>query len=245
MKTTALVIACFAPVLTASGAELRFSGTAAPLKGDRAIYEEHHLVEGECSDGLFRPNAQTVTYVRGDGDDQFAQKKLSYGDSLLRPNVNFRQPDFNEVMEITNRDGKELRIQWQTPGDDTETYTVEVTDSLVADAGFDHLVRQHWSAVTTGESVEFEFLAPTRGKAYEFELEPARDDRINAAFTFRIKPSGTILGFLVDPILLGYNADGMLTDYLGLTNIRKDRDANYTAHIRYTLETAPDCELTR
>lgn len=228
----------------AAASELRFSGEATAIDSDRVIYEERYLVEGECSDGVFRPQAQTVTYVR-DEDNQFAEKTLRYDESLLRPTVDFRQPDFNEVMQITNQDDDELEIEWQTPEGGMESFSVDVTDSLVADAGFDHLVRQNWSAVTSGERVEFDFLAPTRGKAYGFVLEPADDDRIDAAYTVRIKPSGTILGFLVDPILLGYNEDGFLTDYLGLSNIRKNKDSNYTAHIRYTMESRPDCELTR
>lgn len=244
MKRAALFITCYLPVIAANAAEVRFTAEAADLENDRVIYKERHVVEGECSDGLFRPDTQTVTYVRDD-DTEFAEKTLSYDESPLRPTVDFRQPDFNEVMNISNRGDSELKIEWQTPKGDTETFTVEVEDTLVADAGFDHLVRQNWSAVTSGERVEFEFLAPTRGKAYGFVLEPAEDDRIDAAYTVRIKPSGTILGFLVDPILLGYNEQGLLTDYVGLTNVRKDKDSNYTAHIRYTVETTPDCELTR
>lgn len=244
MKPAALLIACYLPVFTVSAAEVRFTGEAADLDNDKVIYKEHHVVDGECSEGLFRPDSQTVTYVH-DEDTEFAEKKLSYDASPLRPTVDFRQPDFNEVMDINNRGDSELKIEWQTPNGETETSTVKVEDTLVADAGFDHLVRQNWSAVTSGERVKFEFLAPTRGKAYGFVLEPAEDERIDAAYTVRIKPSGTILGFLVDPILLGYNEQGLLTDYLGLTNIRKDKDSNYTAHIRYTVETTPDCELTR
>ena len=159
--------------------------------------------------------------------------------------MTFRQPGFNEVMEIRNRDDATLEIEWQTPEGDTENSTVEVTRKLVADAGFDNLVRNHWPEVTSGDRIEFNFLAPTRGKAYGFVLEPAKDDRINATHTVLIEPSSTILSFLVDPILLGYNDNGALTDYLGLTNIRKDKDSNYTAHIRYAVDTAPDCELTR
>ncbi|MCL7944584.1 hypothetical protein [Marinobacter sp. ATCH36] len=244
MKRTFVFIACSLPLLTTMAAEVRFTGEAAEVGGESTIYEERHIVEGECTDGLFRPDAQTVTYVRN-GGNEFATKELSYEGSVLRPTVEFRQPDFNETMAITNRDDNELRIEWQTPEGDTERFSVNVTDSLVADAGFDHLVRQNWSAVTSGESVEFDFLAPTRGKAYGFVLEPANDNRINAAHTVRIKPSGIVLGFLVDPILLGYNDDGLLTDYVGLTNIRKDKDSNYTAHIRYTVESTPECELTR
>ncbi|MEP1215994.1 MAG: hypothetical protein ABJM11_20735 [Marinobacter sp.] len=244
MRRTAVVIACSVVALSTTAAEVRFTGEATAPDDDRVIYAEHHLVEGECAAGLFRPGTQTVSYVRN-GNSEFAEKKLTYDDSVLRPTVEFRQPDFNEAMNITNLDDSKLRIEWQTPSGDTENYTVEVTEALVADAGFDHLVREHWPAVTSGERVKFDFLAPTRGKAYGFVLEPAQDDRIKAAYTIRIKPSGTILSFLVDPILLGYNEQGLLTDYVGLTNIRKDRDTNYTAHIRYSVETVPDCELTR
>ncbi|MCR8915947.1 hypothetical protein FDP08_02760 [Marinobacter panjinensis] len=244
MKRMVVFFAFSLPVLTTMAAEVRFTGEATAKSDDKVIYEERHLVEGECSDGLFYPATQTVTYVRA-GGNEFASKTLSYDESQLRPTVDFRQPEFNEAMDITNPNDDELTIEWRTPDGNTESFSVEVTDTLVADAGFDHLVRQNWAAVTSGDSVEFDFLAPTRGKAYGFVLEPAGDNRIDAAYTVRIKPSGVILGFLVDPILLGYNEEGMLTDYIGLTNIRKDRDTNYTAHIRYTVETTPDCELTR
>lgn len=244
MKRMVVFFACSLPVFATMAAEVRFTGETTAINNDKVIYEERHLVEGECSGGLFYPATQTVTYVRA-GGNEFASKTLSYDESLLRPTVDFRQPEFNEVMDITNLNDDELKIEWRTPDGDTESFSVEVTNTLVADAGFDHLVRQNWAAVTSGDSVEFDFLAPTRGKAYGFVLEPADDNRIDAAHTVRIKPSGVILGFLVDPILLGYNEVGMLTDYIGLTNIRKDRDTNYTAHIRYTVETTPDCELTR
>jgi len=243
MRSSALLLACALP-LSAAAAEMRFTGQAMPLNGDNLLYEEQHVVTGKCTDGLFRPASHNVTYVRSNGEP-FAEKTLSYEQSTLRPAMTFRQPGFNEVMEIRNRDDATLEIEWQTPEGDTENSTVEVTRKLVADAGFDNLVRNHWPEVTSGDRIEFNFLAPTRGKAYGFVLEPAKDDRINATHTVLIEPSSTILSFLVDPILLGYNDNGALTDYLGLTNIRKDQDSNYTAHIRYAVDTAPDCELTR
>jgi len=88
-------------------------------------------------------------------------------------------------------------------------------------------------------------VAPTRGDYYGFVLEPTGDSRIDAEHLVRIRPSSTLMRFLVDPILLGYNDAGLLTDYLGLTNIRKNEDNNYTAHIRYTIQAMPECELTR
>ncbi|MFN2361314.1 MAG: hypothetical protein ABR522_09615 [Marinobacter sp.] len=245
MKRSAFFLfTCLLPLQVFSANEVRFTGQATTENDGKIVYQERHVVEGECSEGLFRPSGQTVTYV-DEEDKEFAKKELSYSESLLRPTVDFRQPGFDEAMAITNEGDEKLKIEWQTPKGDSKNFSVNVSDALVADAGFDHLVRKHWSAVKAGETVEFDFLAPTRGKAYGFVLEPAEDDRIDAPYTVRIKPSGTILGFLVDPILLGYNDKGLLTDYVGLTNIRKDKDSNYTAHIRYTVETTPECELTR
>jgi hypothetical protein len=122
---------------------------------------------------------------------------------------------------------------------------LEITPSLVADAGFDNLVRQNWvRVIQNGQSVGFDMVAPTRGESYGFTLEPTSDDRIDARHLVRIRPSSTLMRFVVDPILLGYNADGLLTHYLGLTNIRKNEDTNHTAHIRYALEATPDCAMT-
>lgn len=243
MRITSLLVVCALPLSTGAS-EMRFTGQAKPLNGGNVLYEERHVVKGNCTDGLFQPTSHNVSYVRRNSQ-AFADKTLSYDQSPLRPTMTFRQPGFNEIMDIRNRDDAVLDIRWKTPEGGTEISTVEVTQSLVADAGFDNLVRKYWPEVTSGERIFFEFLAPTRGKAYGFVLKPANDKRIRAAHTVLIEPSGIILSFLVNPILLGYNEDGALTDYLGLTNIRKNEDSNYTAHIRYAVDTTPDCELTR
>jgi len=226
-------------------AESRFTGTAKPVDGGETIYQEAHTVTGVCEEGMFTPQQHSVDY-RSAASEPFATKSLSYGESALRPTVDFRQPDFSETMNITNQDDELIRIEWQTPSGSKKSFTVDVYDGLVADAGFDNFVRQNWSEVIqNGNSVDFGILAPTRGDYYNFTLEPVEDSRIDADHKVKIRPTGTILGFLVDPILLGYNSEGMLTDYLGLTNIRKNDDSNYIAHIRYDIQAMPECDLTR
>lgn len=232
------------PVL-ALAADIRFVGTAKPVDGGATLYQESHEITGICKDGQFVPKNHSVGYSRA-GGDRFASKALTYDQSVLRPSVEFTQPEFAEVLKITNQQDQTLEVVWQAPSGDTEKATLEVDADLVADAGFDNFVRQNWTRVVmNGESVEFDMVAPTRGDYYGFTLEAANDSRIDAEHQVKIRPSSTLMRFLVDPILLGYNADGLLTDYLGLTNIRKDNDSNHTAHIRYTIETAPECELTR
>jgi hypothetical protein len=209
------------------------------------LYQEHHKVTGSCEGDRFRPQKHSVRYTRGD-NNTFATKDLSYEHSALRPTVDFRQPDFSETINLNNRNDETLEIIWQAPSGSTEETELDISGSLVADAGFDNFVRENWTnVIENGEEVEFEMVAPTRGDYYGFTLEASDDDRIDADHQVRIRTTSRLLGFLVDPILLGYNSEGLLTDYLGLTNIRQDEDSNYTAHIRYEILTTPDCELTR
>lgn len=246
MKRQTIFAALILPYSFAAFAnDLSFTGTAKPVDGGETLYQESHVIAGSCEQGIFTPQEHTVKYSRS-GSESFATKTLSYRQSVLRPSVEFNQPDFSELIEITNQDDQTLDILWQPPSGSTDKSSLDVEASLVADAGFDNFVRQNWKQlIENGESIKFNMVAPTRGDYYGFILEPASDSRIDADHLVRIRPSSTLMRFLVDPILLGYNDDGLLTDYLGLTNIRKNEDTNHTAHIRYSIQTTPDCELTR
>lgn len=241
----ALGLTGMAVSLPSQAVEMRFTGTAKADDG-AVIYTERHRVTGRCEGGQFRPLDHDVAYLRSDSDHPFATKDLSYDSSVIRPTVDFAQPNFNERLEIRYPQPQQLTIRWNTPGpgDDTENFSVPFTDRTVVDAGFDNFVRQNWEAVLSGQSIEFRFLGPTRGEHYAFVLEPVENREIEAEHVLQIRPTGMVLRFLVDPIVLGYNENGALTDYLGLTNIRKNPDENYSAHIRYSVETYPDCELT-
>lgn len=239
--TTTLLLAA-GPALAAA-AEMRFTGSARTDAGD-LIYLEQHQVNGSCQEGVFRPQSHRIGYVKPESEAEFATKDLTYQDSVIRPAVDFRQPDFGETLRITYPSASNLTIDWRTPEGRERSFDVTFGQDLVVDAGFDTFVRRHWDSVLAGEAVPFRFLGPTRGEHYGFVLEPADSSRITAEQVLQIRPTGMVLRFLVDPIVLGYDGNGALTDYYGLTNIRKDEDTNHTAHIRYSVETWPDCELT-
>lgn len=232
--------------LPVAATEFRFTGIAESEAG-QVLYREHHNVKGQCDNGLFQPQQHSVAYRKDSNETPFATKDLAYTSSEIRPKVDFFQPGFDESMKIRYPRPQELVVTWNTPGtgSDIKTFEVPFTDSTVVDAGFDNFVRRHWQSVLSGKSVEFRFLGPTRGEHYGFVLEPVSSDKVNAEHEVQIRPTGMVLRFLVDPIVLGYNKSGALTDYYGLTNIRKNQDENYTAHIRYSVDSYPECELTR
>lgn len=236
----AAVLVLQAPALATE--TFRFEGKAYDT-ADNLIYREFHEVTGECRDGAWRPQEQTVAYKDAGNNETFATKTLRYSGSLLRPGVDFRQPQHQETLSITPAGEDTVDIEWQQGENSPSTWTVDTEDSLVADTGFDHFVRQNWSALTAGDSVSFRFLAPTRGEHYGFVAEPATNREIRADHVFRIRPSGLMLRLLVDPIYLGYNDSGFLSHYSGLGNIRENADQNYTVTILYQGDNNPGCPL--
>lgn len=234
--------------LASQAATYRFSGTAEDMDGNR-LYEEKHTVEGECRDGVFRPMQHQVDYVSlnrrlGAPEQTFASKTLDYGTSAIRPSVDFRQPAFDERMRIANQEDSEAAVTWQPPGNDTRTFEVSLSQQSVIDGGFVHFIQANWSALTKGQSVDFNFLAPTRGETYQFMAEPTDDASVSAALTLSMRPSTMLLRWLVDPIVLGFDEQGRLTDYVGLGNIRKNKEENYTVRLRYSPGETP-CSLIR
>ncbi|BES71262.1 hypothetical protein RE428_22800 [Marinobacter nanhaiticus D15-8W] len=224
----------------------RFSATAETFEG-KPLYQEQHSIGGECVDGRFRARSHAVDYVALDSElgtegEAFASKSLDYEYGRQRPSVDFRQPLFDERMQITNVDDTEARIVWNTPGGDTQNDTVPLSPDVVIDSGFVHFIRDHWSTLTDGRQVDFRFLAPTRGEAYRFVAEPTDNQEIDAYLVVSMLPSQMFLRWVVDPILVGFDERGRITDYRGLGNIRKDEDRNYTVHLRYDTS-EPPCPL--
>lgn len=219
-----------------------FQGSATGDNG-QVLYTEHHQVAGVCTDGHFRPADHQVDYRHPDGGTGFAQKHLIFKASPLRPAVTFSQPEFDEKMTIRYPDPDRAAIEWLMPSGDQKSFSVTFDQKLVVDSGFDHLIRAEWRRLKAGEPVDFRFLGPTRGEHYGFVAEPVSNSDINADLVVRLRPTSMLLRLLVEPIVLGYNNRGALTDYVGLTNIRQNADNNYTAHIRYQVTGYPDCPL--
>lgn len=227
--------------LAAAAETLVFEGTATRFGGEEVLYQERHQVTGSCQGGRWQPDEQQVEYRR-EGRPPFATKILSYQGSLLRPEVDFRQPGFDEELVI-QADDSELSVEWGMGNGEAERWRIPVTGNLVVDAGFDHFVRANWDALTDGDSVGFSILAPTRGETYDFVAEPAPESLEGADHSFQIRPEGLVMRMLVDPIRLGYNNAGFLTHYAGLGNIRRNSDENHVVAIRYQVIDAPDCPL--
>lgn len=227
----------------ATTANYEFTGTATDMDKQSVIYTENHRVTGSCAKNVFQPLNREVIYRRADkAETGLATKTLRYDQSPQRPSYTFDQPDVGEKISVQNQQDIQLLIKADMGENDKKTFELALNDQVVVDAGFLSLIRQNWQTLQAGNEVPFEFLSPTRGTTYDFVGEPVKDDRIEAALTIKIRPAGMFLNWIVDPVLLGFDAEGQLTDYIGLSNIRKNSESNYVVHLKYQSAALP-CEL--
>ncbi|MDX1755011.1 MAG: hypothetical protein R3175_03025 [Marinobacter sp.] len=246
MQTAIALVVAWAvcPGLQAMTANQQFVGRAYGETGE-LLYEEHHLLEGRCESGQWTPDRHTVRYLAPDGQAPFATKTLHYSRSLLRPEVDFHQPRWNERLLIGYDSDDNATITWRKGDHQKEQANFPPTADLVFDAGFDHLVRQSWDRLRRGQPVMFRFLAPTRGRSYDFLLEADQPTTDDGGMEVVIRPEGWVTRLLVAPIELRYDQRGFLVRFDGLTNIRQTAEANFNASIRYQLQQIPNCPLLR
>lgn len=238
----ALILPAGSALAMAPASTEQFVGTAHALNTDKVLYTEHHKATGHCQSGNWTPLEDQVIY-RSPKGDEIARKTVNYRPSPYRPSFHMIDRQFGEDIRVTNHDDRQLTETLHDRSGQTQQFRQKVTSDLVVDAGFDEFIRAHWQALTQGQTVRFSFFAPTRGKTYDFRVHQADAEQrkmINAPHVFVMEPDSMIVRWLTDPVLLGYNQAHRITDYLGLTNIAKDKNDNYRAHIRYRY-TSPPC----
>lgn len=245
LAAAAILLGMSSPLLADSDSETAiFKGEVTDRSSGDLLYTEHHEQTGACVKGGWQISDHQVRYKDPEGK-LFARKELSYQHAQQRPSYTIEDLRFDEKMQVTNQDDRRLEIRWETMDGKVETFSPKVPSSGVIDAGFTALAGENWETLVEKEkSLSIEFLASTRGKFYDFEVEKTRKpSAMTGDYAFRIHSTGWVTRWFVDEIIVGYNEERQLTDYIGQTNIRRhdNPDEQYNGHIRYTYQQWPDC----
>ncbi len=234
---------CVAALLVVSSSswagDVLFTGIASALDSGEVLYTEHHHIQ-KSPRGLYQ--SSQVRYVDPDGNDM-AKKKLDFSSNALMPALTFEDQRTGDVTQVEWRD-QSIRLRVRDDDDALEEeLSINPEAPQVIDAGFDRLVQQYWQSLLSGESLEFEFLALTRGQFVNLRIEMIDADADEVSFV--IRPSNWFVRMLVDPIELAYDRKSRrLVEFVGLTNIEKVQNSrglgeNYRARIRYEYLEAP------
>lgn len=206
----------------------QFVGNAFDPNTGELIYKEHHKVSLNQNQEYLKAQ---VIYKDKQGE-VFAQKQLDFSDALLVPKVSFTDTRSQVTLNI-QRQQDVVMIQYQDQRDSLKA-DVRYQQKMVVDAGFDQLLLENWDKVLSGETLKFDFLAPTRGQLIGFSLIPTI--QTDSIIQFDLEPSNFLISLLVDPIKLTYDKrNRRILRYEGLTNIEDiSQDGEYfVAKIEY------------
>ncbi|MCG6116866.1 MAG: hypothetical protein MEQ07_01555 [Aquimonas sp.] len=221
---------------SASGLQ-SYSGQAVDLRRAQPLYDEQHFVR--TLDG--QPTERMVVYRCNDGS-AFARKQVDYGSDPFAPSFELvdARLDYREGLR---RSGTGL-VTFAGSGAGAREAAIEGASSLVADSGFDRFVQAHWQRLQAGDTVEIDFLVPSRGEALSFRLRKQESLQLEgvAASRIRLSLSGFLSLFAPNIDVIYRDSDQWLLRFEGLTNIRESVGRNLVARIDFprTPETAPE-----
>ncbi|ALO45052.1 hypothetical protein [Pseudohongiella spirulinae] len=213
-------------------------GTAWTQDQQRVQYYEYHYADNPELD------LPTRVEYRDPGGRIFASKKIDYSDSLIAPSVS--QQDYRNQAQLQTEHSAEpaaqvIRVNFR-PHDSDQLQQTEIAtrDTLIVDAGFDPFVRKHWDNLVGGRRVTADFLVPARMDSVRISV--SRTDTANCPadsqplHCFVIRPAGLlrVVGWLVDPIYIGYHQETRrLLVFNGLSNLRDDAGEPRNALIKF------------
>ncbi|WP_028669896.1 hypothetical protein [Saccharospirillum impatiens] len=217
-----LVLSGLATVVVAEETRLsEFVGKAYDADSGTLLYTEQHSLE--LVDGV--PQQETVRYLTPDGD-ALAQKDMTYWQPA-RPayRLTVVDPQRTETVEpedsgVTIESVESGFLDWSDAG------------NYVIDGGFHYFILDHFDTLLAGESVELQFLAPTRTRWLGLRLRPV--EQADGRLLLELNVRNRLLSLVISDIELTYDIQSQrLLRYAGLTNLPKPGGGNYIANIDY------------
>ena len=215
----ACAVLLLAPALAAAKAEVRFEqGKAWDPGRTRLMYTESHWTTSENNVLKNR----TVVYRCADGTP-FARKEINYTRSALAPEFSFNDVRFNYQEGLRwQKDRPEL---WFVSNAQRQQKLLGNSGTLVADAGFDVFVKNHWPALSAARRQSLQFAVPSRLTSYGFNLQRINSLPFNKepAQSFKLSIDGW-LGFIAPNLEITYSRNTKrLLRFKGMSNILNDQ----------------------
>jgi hypothetical protein len=198
-----------------------FIGEAYDLDTGDLLYTEQHSLE--LANGV--PARETVVYVTPDGNE-LARKEMTY----WKPERPGYRLSVSEPQRIETVEPGESGVTVES----VESGTLDWTDesASVIDGGFHYFILENFDALLAGQTVDFDFLAPTRVRWTPLRITPVGQEQ--GQLKLELNLQSRLLSWAVSDIELTYDIDGQqLLRYSGLTNLPKPGGGNYTARIDY------------
>lgn len=183
---------------------------------------------------------------RRNGIDHVVNYFLPDGKLIVTNKQNFQYSPYVPTIEQTDlRDNERSGLLREDDGwvlyNNDQRETVKNDDPLVASAGFDTFIRQHWDYLSKGQAIDFDFVVPQSMmlaplRMVKIDCKKADISRVTENYLcLEVTPSSLFFSFFFDPIEVAYDKDSrLLMAYRGLTNLNNSRGDAYEAEIFYS-----------
>ncbi|MDO6745864.1 hypothetical protein [Gilvimarinus sp. 1_MG-2023] len=183
-------------------------------------------------DYYFLTDNQVQVFYTNHSEQLIAEKVLDYATGRLTPSFIFedQRHQISKRVEV-NASNVELYLK---SGPQSERATLERKKNQVVDAGFTAVVRNNWSALQAGQSIDFFFALPNRATNARLAARQIKcPARMQANHCFEMALSNRFLAMFVDSITLGFDQQQRLTEYRGRSNLSDSAGGDQDVIIRY------------
>ena len=220
------VISC-ASISYAENTLLKVVGKAYDPESKALLYTETHT---KISDVI-----HTVEYNEPDGT-LFGTKTLDSSQSSIAPSFTQLNKRIGEQIEVTQT-GNRLDISYQENSTaKVKADSIGLSSGMIVDAGFDVFVKQYWSVLQSGKSMDIKYVVPSKQDFFNFRFKrtPCLEGSPNEAVCFALSPISWVIKMAVDPIVVAYDpVDKSLLRFTGRANIADGKGDYKKVDIHY------------
>jgi len=207
-----------------------YQGRAVDPSSGRLLYRETHLVERDNE----RIVTRVVLYQCADGGT-FARKRVDYANSMTAPDFDLFDTRDGYREGVRRQHGHVIGFVKAGMQAAESAGVMASEGTLVADAGFDEFVTRNWPALLEGQTLALDFVIPSRGKTYGFNLSRQAQTVVGGApaVVFRLRLGGLLALFAPDIDVTYGLASHNLLRFEGVTNIRSGDGRQMVARIDF------------
>ncbi|RJS93747.1 hypothetical protein D3260_06680 [Salinisphaera sp. Q1T1-3] len=208
-----------------------FNGYGYTLKGGDYRYTEHH----EVSRRNGRITDWNVTYVGRQGQ-VIARKHMDFSTNPTVPVYEMTVPRTGYEEGIRHQGDTWTMFKRASADAKPQTQNFTIDPPMAADSGFNQLVQQNFSALTSGKTVHFKFAAAGRLSVIDLKASqtgtPTFEGRPAVQFTAKLDMF--LVNRFVQSLKLTYDPDTKrLLEYEGIGNIPDDDGDVYPVRVSY------------
>lgn len=221
-------VAAMATVPVAHALE-RYEGMAYRLTAGTLAYREEHWRYDDAGVA-----SRLVLYRCPDGA-AFARKRVRGAAGAVAPDFEFEDARDGYRESVRTRDDSRREIALQARGDaPVQRRLLALGSATVVDAGFDALVRRHWTRLVAATPLSARFLLPARFAEVPVKLQALPRGAAGGGETGFAMRLDAWYGFAVPETRVYYRAsDRWLVRFEGIGSIRDARGRNLPVRIEF------------